>query len=149
MNLCPLCKSIHDNTHSIINYDNKDYKCHKHREDLVEYCNDCNKDICISCSFEHKQHKKILYRDILINIDVDNLKNKMKEFENLKNNLKKFLDEIIKELKTLIENMEIIYNINNNILSNYDINKNRNYILLLNLNYMSEYIEYEIDKIKN
>ena len=23
MNLCPLCKSIHDNTHSIINYDNK------------------------------------------------------------------------------------------------------------------------------
>ena len=24
MNLCPLCKSIHDNTHSIINYDYKD-----------------------------------------------------------------------------------------------------------------------------
>ena len=25
MNLCPLCKSIHDKNHSIINYDNKDY----------------------------------------------------------------------------------------------------------------------------
>ena len=27
MNLCPLCKSIHDKTHSIINYDYKNYIC--------------------------------------------------------------------------------------------------------------------------
>ena len=38
MNLCPLCKSIHDKTHSIINYDNKNYKCNKHNEIYVEYC---------------------------------------------------------------------------------------------------------------
>ena len=25
MNLCPSCKSIHDKTHSIINYDDKNY----------------------------------------------------------------------------------------------------------------------------
>ena len=30
MDLCPLCKSIHDKTHSIINYDNKNYICNKH-----------------------------------------------------------------------------------------------------------------------
>ena len=31
-NICPLCKSIHDKTHKIINYDNKNYICKKHNE---------------------------------------------------------------------------------------------------------------------
>ena len=44
--------------------------------------------------------------------------------------------------------MNIIYNINNNILKRYE-NKNRNYKLLLNLNYMNEYIENEINNIKD
>ena len=30
INLCPLCKSIHDKTHSLINYDKKNYVCNKH-----------------------------------------------------------------------------------------------------------------------
>ena len=32
MNLCPLCKSIHDKNHPIINYDNKNYICNKHND---------------------------------------------------------------------------------------------------------------------
>ena len=32
MNLCPLCKSIHDNKHTIINYDNKDYIYNKNND---------------------------------------------------------------------------------------------------------------------
>ena len=32
MNLCPLCISIHDKRHTIINYDNKNYLCNKHNE---------------------------------------------------------------------------------------------------------------------
>ena len=32
MNLCPLCKSIHNKTHTIINYDNKNYICNKHND---------------------------------------------------------------------------------------------------------------------
>ena len=60
INLCLLCKSIHDKTHQIINYDDKDYKCHKHNEVLIQYCNDCNIDMCMSCcmscSNEHKKH---------------------------------------------------------------------------------------------
>ena len=46
--------------------------------------------------------------------------------------------------------MNIIYDINNNILTNYEANKNnRNYKLLLNFNYMNKYIENEINDIKN
>ena len=147
MNLCPLCKSIHDKTHSIINYDNKNYICNKHKEAFVQYCNDCNIDICLSCYNEHKNHKIILYQEKLLDINI--LRNKMNEFENVINKLKTNLEEIINKLKNIIENMNSIYNINNNILNNYEINKSRNYIYLLNLNYMNEYLENEINNIKN
>ena len=44
--------------------------------------------------------------------------------------------------------MNIIYNINNAILSNYEKNKNRNYKLLLNLKEMDKYIDNEISNIR-
>ena len=132
MNLCPLCKTIHDKTHSIINYDNKDYICNKHNESLIQYCNNCNIDMCLSCSNEHKNHKIILYQDKLI--DIEKLRNKMNEFNKIINKLKLNLDEIMNKIKHIKENMDILYNINNNLLSNYEKNKNRNYKLLINLN---------------
>ena len=146
MNLCPLCKSIHDQTHSIINYDNKDYVCNKHNEAFVKYCNNCNIDMCLSCFNEHKNHKIISYEDKLIDKKI--LRNKMNEFENVINKLKINIEGIIIKLKCIIENMNIIYNLNNNILNNYE-NKNRNYKLLLNINYMNKYIENEINNIKD
>ena len=146
MNLCPLCKSIHDNTHSIINYDNKDYICNKHNDVLIQYCTNCNIDMCLSCFNEHKNHKIILYQEKLIDEKI--LRNKMNEFENVINKLKINIEGIIIKLKNIIENMNIIYNINNNILKRYE-NKNRNYKLLLNLNYMNKYIENEINNIKD
>ena len=85
MNLCPLCKSIHDKTHSIINYDNKNYLCYKHNEVFIEYCEDCNIDICLSCSNEHKNHRIVLYQDKLI--DIEKLRNKMNEFNKIINKL--------------------------------------------------------------
>ena len=72
----------------------------------------------------------------------------MNEFENVINKLKINIEGIIIKLKNIIENMNIIYNINNNILKKYE-NKNRNYKLLLNLNYMNKYIENEINNIKD
>ena len=65
MNLCPLCKSIHDKSHSIINYDNKNYICNQHNETFVKYCEDCKIDLCLSCLNEHKNHELISYEDKL------------------------------------------------------------------------------------
>ncbi len=44
-NLCPLCLSTHDKTHTIINYDNKNYLCNKHEEKFTRYCEECKIDI--------------------------------------------------------------------------------------------------------
>ena len=130
MNLCPLCKSIHDKKHSIINYDNKNYMCNKHNEVFSSFCEDCEIDICLSCSNEHKNHEIISYQDELI--DIKKLRNKMNEFENVINKFKLNLEEIMNKFKKIIENMNIIYNINNNLLTNYE-NKKINHTLLSNL----------------
>ena len=118
INLCPLCKSIHDKTHSIINYDNKNYICNQHNEIFFAFCEDCKIDLCLSCSNEHKNHKIISYQDELI--DIKELRNKMNEFENVIKKFKLNLEEIMNKFKKVIENMNIIYNINNTILSNYE-----------------------------
>ena len=73
----------------------------------------------------------------------------MNEFENVINKLKINIEEIINKFKKIIENMDIIYNINNNILNNYEKNKNINYKLLLNLKSIDKYIEDEIWNIRN
>ena len=146
MNLCPLCKSIHDKTHSIINYDNKNYICNKHNEIFLRYCEDCNIDLCLSCTNEHKNHKIVLYEDKII--DIKKLRKKMNEFKDVINKFKLNLEEIMNKFKKIMKNMDILYNINNDILSKYEKNKNRNYKLLSNLNFMDKYIEKEIKNIK-
>ena len=147
INLCPLCKSIHDETHTTISYDNKNYICNKHNEINIEFCEDCNMDICLLCINEHKNHKVISYKDKLI--DITNLRNKMNEFENEINKLKINLEEIINKFKKIIDNFYVIYNINNNIINNFVKNKNTNYNSLLNLNCIDNYIDNEIDNIRN
>ena len=146
MNLCPLCKSIHDKTHSIINYDNKNYICNKHNDIFFQYCEDCNIDMCLSCTNEHKNHKIVLYQDKII--DIKKLRKKMNEFKDVINKFKLNLEEIMIKFKKIMINMDTIYNINNDILSNYEKNKSSNYKLLLNLNYIDEYIGNEIDNIR-
>ena len=147
INLCPLCQSIHDPTHSIIDYDSKNYICHEHNDFFVKYCEDCKIDICLSCVNEHRNHRLVSYEDKLINI-----KKLRKKMNNLKNSIgifKKNLEDMIKKMKNIMENMDIFYNINNNILYNYEINKKRNYNLLSILNHINYSIENEINNIKN
>ena len=131
MNLCLLCKSIHNKSHSIINYDNKNYICNKHTEIFVKYCNDCKIDLCLSCINKHKDHKLIAYEDKLIDIKI--IRKKMNDLKIIINKFKNNLEEIILKLKKLQNNLDIYYNINNEILNNYVINKNKNYNLLISL----------------
>ena len=57
INLCPLCRLNHDNTHNIINYDKKDFICEIHKDRFIKYCNKCKMNICISCYAKHKHIK--------------------------------------------------------------------------------------------
>ena len=66
--ICPLCKTLHDKKHIIINYDLTNYICKKHNENYKIYCKKCNENICTKCEKEHKNHEKINFNDILPNI---------------------------------------------------------------------------------
>ena len=73
VNLCSFCKSIHDRTHLIINYENKNYICKEHNEAYIKYCEDCQIDLCLSCLNEHENHKIIAFKDEIIEIiDIKN-----------------------------------------------------------------------------
>ena len=56
INICPLCKTKHDKSHKIINYDNKNYICQKHNDSFIIYCTSCKEDLWIICDDEHKGH---------------------------------------------------------------------------------------------
>ena len=108
MNICPLCKSNHNNNH---NYDNKNYICELHNEDYIRYCKDCNLNICMMCFKEHKNHSIIDFGDIIISEEYNiKEKDKLKEYINKLNNN---INEIIEILIKVKENIDIYYNIYN------------------------------------
>ena len=67
-NLCPLCKSKHDNKHEIIDYDDHYYICENHNKNYGAYCENCKKNLCLSCS-DHEKHLIIKFDDIKPNIE--------------------------------------------------------------------------------
>ena len=146
-NICPLCKSLHDKEHTLINYDDKNYICKKHNEKFTRYCEECKIDICVLCENEQKMHKTLSHSNILI--DIKKLRNKMNDLRNTINKFNENIKEIIKKFNKTMEYMEMYYNINNKILNDYENNKNRNYNILLNLNGINDSIKNEIDNIKN
>ena len=129
-NICPLCKSSHNDIHNIINYDNKYYICNRHNENYISYCEECKINICTLCD-NHKTHKRINFLDILPKKeDLIEKINTLKYYINIFNNEINMLINILNEVKTKINTY---YKINEEILNNYDI-KNRNYETLYYLN---------------
>ena len=129
-NLCPLCKSMHDKTHNIINYEQKNYICEIHNDSFIKYCKTCNKNMCISCENDHIKHEIIYLGDIMYSKDdVLQLKEGYKKM--IEASYKK-IDEIINTLNCVKSTIEVYYEIINRIINSYQ-NKNRNYQILQNL----------------
>jgi len=148
-NICPLCKSIHDENHKLIDYDDKNYICKNHYEPFNKYCKKCNKDICIICENEHIEHDIYDFRNLLFD-----KKDLLKLMEDLKKSIDKFKFKIniIKEIfdKT-ISIMDIYFKININFINNYNINKRCNHKLqnLKNLKDNNEKLINDIHKMLN
>ena len=132
-NLCLLCKSSHDKSHSIINYDDKNYICQKDNENFIKYCEDCNKNICFVCESEHSNHKTISLRTILPN--KINILKEMKDLRKVIDAFKNKIEEIKKVFDKITDSLEIYYKINEKMINNYEIKK-RNYQIIKNLNEM-------------
>ena len=122
--LCPLCSSIHNKLHKLIEFDNKNYICNKHNEQFISYC-ETKYNLCLQCELEHNNnHKIISYKSIYPNIDI--IKNKMKDLGNIFNNdINKIID-ILSNIKNNINkyyeiNMKIILKLTKEIIKYYKI----------------------------
>ena len=131
INMCPFCKTIHNQSHNIINYDKKNYICEFHNENYHSYCYTCKKNICISCKNEHIHHHIIFFKNITPN--KNDLKMKLEELRKDINIFNNNIIEIINILNKVIENIEKYYNICYKIINNIE-NKNYNFEILNNIN---------------
>ena len=120
-NLCPLCKSIHEQNHKIINYDDKNYICNIHNEIFIKYCETCNKDLCMLCENEHNNHKILDFKNLLI--DKDDLLKINKDLNEVIENFKYKINRIKYIFDKMINILDLYYKINNDIINNYNINK--------------------------
>ena len=145
-NLCPICKSNHNNKHKIIDYDNKNYVCEIHNDSFYSYCENCNTNLCMICLSKHnKSHKILNYINFLPN--EEEIKELMTEFRKKLDKLNDDISTIISFLKKITENMELYYKINDDLLNNYDIRK-KNYHTLKNLCFIKSNINInDIDNI--
>ena len=145
-NICPLCKSFHDNNHIIINYDDKNYICKKHNDIFTKFCNTCNENLCILCESAHNDHGFIELSKILVK--KEDLTKILKELKESIDKYKNKIKEIKEVFDKMINIMDMYYKINNNIINNYTINK-RNYYNLFNIFILKNNNEILIKELNN
>ena len=147
INICPLCRLIHDNNHNIINYDIINFICNEHYEPFTSFCSECKINTCVSCEINHIDHSILSYGRMMRNkkeiIEKGNILRK--NIDELKN----IIQEIIKKLNIVVDNIEAYYKIKKRIIDNIN-NKFRNYEMLFNINNISNNnINDDIEKIIN
>ena len=114
-NLCPACKEKHNKDHIILNYELKNYLCNTHGEKYVSYCKKCNQNLCNSCLSNHKDHTLINFKEVLKNKSGIRILHDLRaKIDFLKNEIK----EMINKFNKVFGNLEIFYNISNNIIKN-------------------------------
>ena len=118
-NICFLCKLYHDKTYKIINYNKLDYICEIHNMDYNNYCVNCKKNICQLCNDNHRNHKFISLND-----SSSDKKSKLDELRNTIDAFNHSIQGLIKNLNLVINNLEIYYNISNNVVNKSIIHKN-------------------------
>ena len=143
--LCPLHKQLHDESHNIIKDKYKDYYCEIHNELYVSYCKTCNHNLCIRCEKQHLKHNIISYGAILP--EKDELIKKLEDYRAIVETFNNNINQIIYKLSNVKDNIELLFNIYNDMVSNYEENY-RNYEIFLSLdNISNNRIIKEIERI--
>ena len=140
LNFCPLCKTKHDKTHNIIDYESKYFICGIHNERYGSFCKTCNKNICVECEEDHDDHDFISYGKLFIK--KNDLENKLKEFKLSIEKFKEDIEGIKAILQNVIDYFEKFYKLNDELVHNNYI-KNRNYQALNNI---KEFYNEDISK---
>jgi len=104
-----MSKDKHSNDDNSINSGN--FICSLHGHEFINYCNDCNKDICFYCSKSHSNHDLIYYSKFLPS--TRDIREGNKILSEMKRDLEKFKQntkDIIKACESLINIKEIMLN---------------------------------------
>ena len=127
--ICKLCLKKHNiKDHNIIKYNRRYDTCNKHEKEYISYCKNCKLNLCEKCEGEHYKHKIIIYRKIINNIKIEEMK--------------KDLNENINRIKEYIKEINILNKIYNDVMINYK-NDLYDYINIINE------ILYYLDNLKN
>ena len=142
--LCEKCKDSHKN-HKIFNCEENKYVCNKHDQLFIKYCTQCDENMCTLCEPDHKKHFITSFEKINpgINEIFGNLRKLKHNIDIFNNNLK----EIIQKLNKVIENMNILYDINENIINSYSDNYT-NYGKILNIIDINNFINKELENLE-
>ena len=143
---CEKCKDSHNKSHKIVNYEENKYVCNKHQHLFIKFCNQCDENICSLCETDnHSGHYISSYEELYpdINETYENLRKLKQNIDIFNKNLK----EIILKLNKVIDNMEILYNINEKIINNYS-NNYTNYGKVLNIVDINNFIHRELENIE-
>ena len=132
---------------NINNLNIKNNKCPIHEKELINYCLDCKKLLCIYCIKQNEHHLNHSYESIedmmpsiyKINQLRDKINKKKLAYEELKNLLDEWIKELIKKIEKLKQNLEkeiellekLFYNFNQNFINYtyyYNFHDLNNYI---------------------
>ena len=144
-NICPLCNLNHDKNknHIIINYDDMNYICEKHSGPYNSYCKTCKKNFCTDGEKEHDNHETTTYGKILP--DKNELKSNLEKQKKIIEDFNGEIMDIINKLEKIRNNMEILFNFNENMINYYmNLNTKRNYEMIINISNFNSYINNNI-----
>ena len=101
--ICKNCiSSKNHNTHTQIQYSQKNYFCPLHKKAFTCFCNNCNKNICNDCINAHVEHKdKIIYFKNIIPTEkeIKNYKNGLEKIKMSKEKFNRDVDRFLELLK--------------------------------------------------
>ena len=135
LNLCPLCKSNHNQNHMVLKYENKIFICEDHGEAFISYCFTCKQNLCFQCGDKHINHDIKYFNQMFKSNNKEKLHEYLVKFRNDIDKLKKDVNNIIDIFNKVLDNYEFIYNIKKNMIDNMD-KKFRNFQTLNNQDFI-------------
>ena len=146
--LCPTCQMDHRKIkHIIYNYEKKNYWCIEHNEKFTSYCLDCKYDLCLKCELRHNlKHKIIEFKDILPNKHfLGKVKSTQCKFREYIDKMQEEINKIVRTLHSFLDSLNAYYQINEEIVKNYDL-RHRNYFSIKNVsNYNIKKLFYDLN----
>ena len=146
--LCPSCQINHrKKKHIVYNYEKKNYWCVEHNDNFISYCQDCKYNLCIKCELRHNEnHKLIAFKDILPNKNfLNKVKSMQNKFREYIDRLQEEINKIVKTLYSFLDSLNNYYQINEEIVKNYDL-RHRNYFSIKNVsNYNTQNLLYDMN----